>query len=180
MWNGLACSCTSGYAALTVVRGRLACAVLTAWCVRVFPKRTMHVQRAPEVFHNDVEIAGSFFQALAAEQDGIRATVQEAINRLAAAYKNLPEGSEVARGLRTMLEAQARSQAESVRGCALNWAIEVFPFDNSYARMMCLRLASDPRPGVRCHLHPYIRCSGAVPTHPDRRLPLCEVCVHVR
>eukprot|EP00892_Ulva_mutabilis_P001254 jgi/Ulvmu1/11129/UM071_0012.1 len=106
-------------------------------------------QRAPEVFHNDVEIAGSFFQALAAEPDGIRATVQEAINRLAAAYKGLSEGSKLARGLRAMLEAQARSQSESVRGCALNWAIEVFPFDNAFARMMCMRLASDPRPGIR-------------------------------
>ena len=97
------------------------------------------MQRAPDVFHSDVEIAGSFFQALAAEPDGIRATVQEAINRLAAAYKNLAEGSQVARALRAMLEAQSRSQVEGVRACSLNWAIEVFPFDNAFARMMCMR-----------------------------------------
>lgn len=111
---------------------------------------TVAMQRAPDVFHSNVEIAGSFFQALAAEPDGIRATVQEAINRLAAAYKNVPDGSEVSRALRAMLEAQSRSQVEGVRACALNWAIEVFPFDDAYARMLCMRLASDPRPGVRC------------------------------
>jgi hypothetical protein len=75
------------------------------------------MQRAPKVFGADVETAARFFNALATEPDGIRATVQEAINRLAAAFKALPSRS-ARRELQRMLDAQSRSASESVRTCA--------------------------------------------------------------
>ena len=75
------------------------------------------MQRAPEVFGADVATAAQFFNALATEPDGIRATVQEAINRLAAAFTGLPSPAARAE-LQRMLEAQSRSESESVRTCA--------------------------------------------------------------
>lgn len=106
------------------------------------------MQRAPQVFEADVSTAAQFFNALVSEPDGIRATVQEAINRLASAFKSIPSAS-TRKELQRMLEAQSRSTSESVRACAVAWAVEVFPFDDPFSRTMCMRAAADARPGVR-------------------------------
>lgn len=69
------------------------------------------------MFGADVGTAARFFNALATEPDGIRATVQEAIRRLAAAFKGLKSPATRAE-LQRMLEGQSRSESESVRTCA--------------------------------------------------------------
>jgi hypothetical protein len=105
------------------------------------------VQRAPTVFGGDLTIALRFFGALASEADGIRATVQHALNRLAAAYRNLPEDSRA--DLKQLLTKQSRSDVPGVRLCVLTWACSVFPKEDPFAWHLCLLAAADPKPEVR-------------------------------
>ena len=105
------------------------------------------LQRAPGVYKCDVELAQRFFAALATEPDGIRATVQEAINRLAAAYRS--PGANAKEELRQMLAAQSRGGAPGVRACAVAWALEVFEANDPFARHLCIVAAADEKPEVR-------------------------------
>ena len=99
------------------------------------------------MYKGDLGIAERFFGALATEPDGVRATVQEALNRLSAAYKDLPPGR--VGELREMLAAQARSAADGVRMCAVAWACAVLPFGDPFARHLCLMAAADAKQEVR-------------------------------
>ena len=104
------------------------------------------MQRAPSVFKCDVELAQRFFHALATEPDGIRAVVQESINRLAAAYAGAG-GAERA-SLKAMLTAQSRSEADGVRMCAVSWACSVFDQHDPFVADLCIMAASDSKPEV--------------------------------
>jgi hypothetical protein len=108
------------------------------------------MQRAPGVFRGDVQVAQRFFQALATEPDGTRATVQEAINRLAKAYESTSAESNEA--IKEMLTVQSQSSAGSVRTCAVTWACSIFAFGDPFARHMCVLAAADPKQEVRVHL----------------------------
>lgn len=112
------------------------------------------MQRAPGVFGGDIQVAERFFQALSTEPDGTRATVQEAINRLAKAYESTSAESKEA--IKGMLAVQSRSMAGSVRMCALTWACSIFAFGDPFARHLCVLAAADPKQEVRAH-------SGAAP-----------------
>jgi proteasome component ECM29 len=105
------------------------------------------LQRAPSVFKCDVELAERFFHALATEPDGIRAIVQEAINRLAAAYRAAPPAER--QELKTMLSKQRVSAADGVRMCAVAWACTVFERGDPFARHLCILAAADAKPEVR-------------------------------
>lgn len=109
------------------------------------------MQRTPAVFEGNVEIAERFFHALSAEPDGSRATVQEAINRLASAYKGTPAAPQEA--VKEMLTVQSRSTSDSVRMCAVAWACSIFAFDDPFARHLCVLAAADPKPEVCLVVH---------------------------
>jgi hypothetical protein len=105
------------------------------------------LQRVPNVFGGDLTIASRFFGALAMEADGIRATVQHALNRLATAYQNLPEDRNA--GLKALLKEQSCSHVAGVRMCAVSWACTVLPSDDPFAWHLCVVAAADTKPEVR-------------------------------
>ena len=114
----------------------------------------VYVQRQPAVFKADIELAQEFFHALASEPAGVRASVQEAINHLAAAYKDLPTAEQDT--LKQMLTAQSRSAADGVRLCAVNWACSVFERSDPFAKHVCIMASSDAAPEVHvcmCLMH---------------------------
>jgi Proteasome stabiliser len=102
-----------------------------------------------------VELAQRFFHALATEPAGMRVIVQEAINRLAEAYRVAPPAER--QRIMAMLSHQRMHVSEGVRMCVVVWACSVFDQKGVGVSYRCLGVccrqdAEVPRKGVRAYI----------------------------
>ncbi|GLJ38855.1 hypothetical protein SUGI_0791890 [Cryptomeria japonica] len=103
--------------------------------------------RAPQLFRGNTEMAARLFQALKQEDPSIRFTVQEALNSLAAAYKD--SGEMVLKKLDELLLENCQVVESEARFCAVRWATLLRGFDHCPSRFICMLGAVDIKMDIR-------------------------------
>lgn len=73
----------------------------------------------------------------------MKASVQESVSSLAAAYKGMSE--EISTKLEGILLEGMEGAHEAVRLSAAQWAVRLFPFDHAPARYICILGAGDAK-----------------------------------
>jgi len=103
--------------------------------------------RQPQLFARDTSAAARFFQALVTEPPGVRASVQEAVGSLAAAYRGCT--GTAAEEIESLLLTSIAAPEEGRRLAAVQWALRLFPFRHVAARYVCCTAAGDRKLEVR-------------------------------
>ncbi|XP_031477538.1 uncharacterized protein LOC116248548 isoform X3 [Nymphaea colorata] len=103
--------------------------------------------RMPELFREKGEMAVRLFDALKAEDQSLRLTIQDALNALSLAYKGAPVS--VLKDLEMLILQNSQAVQSEARFCAMRWATSLFDLQHCPSRFICMLGASDEKLDVR-------------------------------
>ncbi|XP_058078401.1 uncharacterized protein LOC131226734 [Magnolia sinica] len=104
-------------------------------------------QRMPQLFRDKIDMAVRLFDALKAENQFLRLTIQEATSSLAVAYKEAPKV--VLNDLEVLLLENSQVEQSEVRFCAVRWATSLFDMQHCPSRFICMLGAADSKLDIR-------------------------------